>query len=434
VTELVVTHATVPGKPSLDGALTPSAVVSGAPLPAAGSHEVFDALTLKPVDAGIFGKLSGPVGTVERYLADVKRQLREKGLPTSAPHVRIAVMEDTGHDGRLLEHGEDVARAVAGPVGLAQDADLRVFDDYKVPTLVQRYDQTASEMIKRGDCSFAELGQCLADDLVATVEREREVLSAAAASLPKATDGRTRLIVNVSSGAIPIKRAMNSVDELYNPESIQRLKGSRLENELLDLVKGQPDYKDALRRALAGAVHDALRRSPTREALAAARGRLEDTVREVRREGVLPFYSAGNSYDYATKYADDTDSLSLKAVKGMIVVGATELGDSVDRAGDRSTAWSSGSASQPRYVTLSTVGQDVPVGPGGSLVDGTSFSAPIAASVAALMLEANPSLTPDDVERLMTDPRAVRDLPGTRDGAGELDPVAAVELARQLRG
>jgi hypothetical protein len=445
-TDLMLPPTPVAGNPALDGAPSMPTVTPGGvpPLPAAGQHEVFDALSLKPVTADVLGVsgsagASAPAGTVERYLADVKRQLMEKGLPTRAPHVRIALVGETESDGRLDEHGQDVARAIAGPVALAQDADVRIVDATELErslVLQQRDPALSLEMIESGDCTFADLGRCIAGDLCASVDRERELLTAVAATLPPATDGRTRLIVNVSNGAIPIKRALFCVQDLFTPKGDLRVPmGSRLEHELLDLLRDQPPAQltHLLTRRIAGAVHEALRQSPAREALAAARGRLEQTVHEIRKAGVLPFISAGNLYDQATELADDTDSLNLKAVKGDVIVGATALGDALNRGQDRSTSWSSGSAQDPHYVTLSTVGADVPVGPDKSLVDGTSFSTPIAASVAALMIEANPSLTPDDVERLMTDPRAVRDLPGTRDGAGELDPVAAVELAAAAR-
>ena len=47
------------------------------------------------------------------------------------------------------------------------------------------------------------------------------------------------------------------------------------------------------------------------------------------------------------------------------------------------------------------------------------------------MTEVNPSLTPDDIEKIMTDPAVARDIPDTdSDGAGHVDPVAAVRIAR----
>jgi serine protease AprX len=64
-------------------------------------------------------------------------------------------------------------------------------------------------------------------------------------------------------------------------------------------------------------------------------------------------------------------------------------------------------------------------------VDGTSFSAPIVASVAAQMLEANPRLTPQEVKRILL--KTARRLPGMapeRQGFGVVQPRAAVDAAR----
>ncbi len=63
-------------------------------------------------------------------------------------------------------------------------------------------------------------------------------------------------------------------------------------------------------------------------------------------------------------------------------------------------------------------------------VDGTSFSAPIVASIIACMLEANPKLTPQKVKRLLID--TAERLPFIevdRQGWGVVTPRRAVELA-----
>jgi serine protease AprX len=66
-------------------------------------------------------------------------------------------------------------------------------------------------------------------------------------------------------------------------------------------------------------------------------------------------------------------------------------------------------------------------------VDGTSFSAPIAASVAAQMLEANPSLTPAQVkEGLLATAVPIPNVPRIMQGAGVLQPRQAVEWALGL--
>src|SRR6185436_6695680 len=63
-------------------------------------------------------------------------------------------------------------------------------------------------------------------------------------------------------------------------------------------------------------------------------------------------------------------------------------------------------------------------------VDGTSFAAPIAASVVAQMLEVNPGLTPADVRRiLLRTAEPIGGEPAIRQGFGILNARAAVEAA-----
>jgi serine protease AprX len=68
-------------------------------------------------------------------------------------------------------------------------------------------------------------------------------------------------------------------------------------------------------------------------------------------------------------------------------------------------------------------------------VDGTSFASPIVASIAACMLEANPSLTPQQVKRILID--TAERVPGIeveRQGWGVVVPRRAVEISLATRG
>ena len=68
-------------------------------------------------------------------------------------------------------------------------------------------------------------------------------------------------------------------------------------------------------------------------------------------------------------------------------------------------------------------------------VDGTSFAAPITASVAAQMLEADPSLTPDLIRRaLLETARPLEGVPADQQGAGLLHARGAVEWVLRRRG
>ena len=65
-------------------------------------------------------------------------------------------------------------------------------------------------------------------------------------------------------------------------------------------------------------------------------------------------------------------------------------------------------------------------------VDGTSFAAPVVASVVAQMLEANPALTPAEVRRiLLATASPVPGISAVRQGHGVVDPAAAVAAARR---
>jgi serine protease AprX len=67
-------------------------------------------------------------------------------------------------------------------------------------------------------------------------------------------------------------------------------------------------------------------------------------------------------------------------------------------------------------------------------VEGTSFAAPITASVAAQMLEVDPTLTPASLrEGLLSTAKPIEGLPAGLQGAGLLQPAAAVRWARERR-
>jgi hypothetical protein len=48
------------------------------------------------------------------------------------------------------------------------------------------------------------------------------------------------------------------------------------------------------------------------------------------------------------------------------------------------------------------------------------------------MVAANPKITPDQIETILTSGRVTTDLPGDTDGKGLLDPVKAVKEAKNL--
>jgi serine protease AprX len=68
-------------------------------------------------------------------------------------------------------------------------------------------------------------------------------------------------------------------------------------------------------------------------------------------------------------------------------------------------------------------------------VDGTSFAAPIVASLAAQILEAAPDLAPREVKRILIDTaRRIPNVDVARQGWGVVDAPAAVARAREITG
>src|SRR6185312_4028867 len=107
----------------------------------------------------------------------------------------------------------------------------------------------------------------------------------------------------------------------------------------------------------------------------------------------------------------------------VIAVSATDAKDKLFEASNRGS-----------YIALAAPGAEIFLPAPDQkyqITSGTSFSAAYVSGVAALMLERNPALRPDDLRAILT--RTARDLgsPGRDDlfGAGEADAYAAVEAS-----
>lgn len=67
------------------------------------------------------------------------------------------------------------------------------------------------------------------------------------------------------------------------------------------------------------------------------------------------------------------------------------------------------------------------------LLSGTSMATPATAGCAALVMQANPKLTPAQVKQIMIDTaEGLKDTPGILGGAGLVDPAAAVRKALEM--
>jgi subtilisin family serine protease len=366
---------------------------------------------------------------VSQYLAGVKSELAAAGLPTRAPNARIALVnEAVENDRTLMDHGQAVARAIAGPIGLAQGAEIRysqLSPRSMTPDLKAMGARLeVADRLEKGQGTLPELAQAYAKALPGELRSYRDTLESAASTLSPSTDGSTRLLLNLSSGASIAQAA------LVHTVGITKNKlepGTPLYQEL-ERRLGPPDpEKQWAPRDVAALLRDDMREAVkgSQGEIDAVRSDLATTVANLRERGAVVFAATGN--DGEMRSAHPEDALNFNVVPGMIMVGATDIGDPKNPNDDQVAPFSTGARG---YTTISTVGADVPVGPNGELEDGTSVATPIAVSIAALMTEANPKLTPDDIEAIMTHPSVARALPGERGGAGEVDPVAAVKLAK----
>ncbi|HEY6510459.1 MAG TPA: S8 family serine peptidase, partial [Burkholderiaceae bacterium] len=199
----------------------------------------------------------------------------------------------------------------------------------------------------------------------------------------------------------------------------------------LDLAK--PQAKEELRHFIAGLIHQAVSTPAAVQRIAAARGEATRAVAQARAAGFLPIAAAGNFFEPArTGERSSTNENLVATIPGVLSVGSVRLDAATKQAHEAMAPSSSVGAA------TSAPGVDVPVGidkrSGAALdVSGTSFAAPYAASVAALMVKANPHITPAQIERILQGSAATTDVKGTqRDGAGVIDPVAAVREAKAL--
>ena len=88
-----------------------------------------------------------------------------------------------------------------------------------------------------------------------------------------------------------------------------------------------------------------------------------------------------------------------------------------------------------RHVVEAKIGDENIIARSYKHVDGTSFAAPIVSAVVAQMLEANPTLTPQQVKRiLMETAERLPNEPIERQGSGAVIPAHAVAYALSLRG
>jgi subtilisin family serine protease len=138
----------------------------------------------------------------------------------------------------------------------------------------------------------------------------------------------------------------------------------------------------------------------------------------MRSKGGVVVASAGNTSGFQSYPASDS----------ILVAAATD-------SGDNRTSWSSYGA----YVDVAAPGASIysTVNGGGyANVSGTSFSSPITAATVALMMSANPKLSPADVNKIITSTALDRGTAGFDQyyGHGRIDAAKAVATAKTYAG
>lgn len=164
--------------------------------------------------------------------------------------------------------------------------------------------------------------------------------------------------------------------------------------------------------------------------------------------GILPVIAAGNSGPFLESIG--TPGNSQKAM----TIGAYDDKNTVDVADDTMAYFSSrGPTTMDRTVKPDIASPGVQLvstraphseidkenipryGDHYILLSGTSMATPVAAGIAACVIQANPALTPGEVKNLlMATARPIADTTPLAQGAGLIDPVAAVKAALQSRG
>jgi subtilisin family serine protease len=143
---------------------------------------------------------------------------------------------------------------------------------------------------------------------------------------------------------------------------------------------------------------------------------IERAINAVAARGIVMIAASGNA-------GAKSPPLFPAANPNVIAVSATDAGDKLFEASNRGS-----------YIALSAPGAEIFLPAPDQkyqITSGTSFAAAYVSGVAALMLERNGALKPDDLRAILT--RTARDLgsPGRDDlfGAGEADAFAAVEAS-----
>ncbi|MEQ9495507.1 MAG: S8/S53 family peptidase [Deltaproteobacteria bacterium] len=335
--------------------------------------------------------------------ADARKAIAAAGLPNDGAGVEIHVLME-----RDPIHGPDVTRAAAGPGSLTPNADAHLH-----PALLP----------KEG----APIATTLDGVIAQRVEHAAEFVDRAADEVAKLRQNlppseRVR-VANLSVGTSAARLAEQAARQIRDEGGDALLADINARRAAEGLEPISRDAQEELAAYLAPKLEAGLAASPE---LDRARLRLGEEVRAARAANIYTVAAASN--DGASPFTDAQERSVLADIDGLPLVGASRLAG----GGEHNGALTSPGAE------YSTIGIDVPVRLGDSLGgppadgDGTSYAAPRAASIVALMVGANPDIRPDQIDAILA--QTAHDDPRTeRDGVGYLDAAAAVIRAAELR-
>ena len=266
----------------------------------------------------------------------------------------------------------------------------------------------------------------------ASLTKMQMAIAEARKQLPKPSDGQATL-VNMSWGESPYRLAQQLAANLTkggaNPVvQAAAQKWATDNDETFDVNNSEHvnGAMEVLSAQIAEAIVKKMESTPS-----PAKAALEKELADARKDGMLVFNSAGNDF---MKGGERGGRNVSHDVKGMITVANVNIGKANSKKDDQLAFESAGG-----QVEIGAPGSHMPVGKktDGKVeyLDGTSFASPYIAGVAALMVKANPKITPDQIEKILLDPKnrtAVGQ--GTHSGnVGLLDPAKAVAAAKKVK-
>jgi serine protease AprX len=251
--------------------------------------------------------------------------------------------------------------------------------------------------------------------------------------------GEKPTVANMSWGTSVQQVALgNPAEPGLGAAAVNAPKGSPLHKELTKALGHAPTQRDipAVSKMIAERMQKNIDDKVAGKGLREAKEKLGSELKEAAEKDKVHVVAAmGNQHEHATHGLgnDKWGASIIHDVPNHISVGASDLGNDPKKVGDErmSTFSSAGQVEVAAPGVQSPVGTPAKRGGDAAKWDGTSFASPYVAGTVALMLQANPNMTSQQIRETLQG--TAHDIKGTtRDGAGIVDPVAAVRRAREL--